>query len=282
MMARERITRQGEWLGLNRAAAYTLYQPRAQITLRLKTEHANAQESLWHRNEEWATISLFLSLSFSDTHTHTLTHTFHLSFFCQILSWPPSLHSSPCFWGSTILYGLSYCSSDSVMCIYCSICEIGGTGRQAYYYSITGARRFHNRGLSMSQTETLRHINFKQQTDCLTVVVQYIGGKKKFSCFPAESDLPPMGQWISRGVDLFPHRFWLLLSSSYLSYQRHPSHTPLHTSDPAPDSLWLINRLSKCLAGTQARAIWDFALSLSIFTVLSAFIRLHIPSLLAA
>lgn len=70
MMVRERITRQGEWLGLNRAAAYTLYQPRAQITLRLKTEHANAQESLWHRNEEWATISLSLSLSVSLTYTH--------------------------------------------------------------------------------------------------------------------------------------------------------------------------------------------------------------------
>ncbi len=61
------------------------------------------------------------------------------------------------------------------MCIYCSICEIGGTGRQAYYYSITGAGHFHNRELSMSQTETLRHINFKQQTDCYIVVVYYIG-----------------------------------------------------------------------------------------------------------
>lgn len=61
------------------------------------------------------------------------------------------------------------------MCIYCSICEIGGTGRQAYYYSITGAGHFHNRGLSMSQTETLRHINFKQQTDWYIVVVYYIG-----------------------------------------------------------------------------------------------------------
>lgn len=78
MMVRERITRQGEWLGLNRAAAYTLYQPRAQITLRLKTEHANAQESLWHRNEEWATSSLSLSLSLCIPHTHT--HFSSLSF----------------------------------------------------------------------------------------------------------------------------------------------------------------------------------------------------------
>lgn len=48
------------------------------------------------------------------------------------------------FWGTNILYRHSYCSTDSVMCIYCSICEIGGTGRQAYYYSITGAGHFHN------------------------------------------------------------------------------------------------------------------------------------------
>ncbi len=90
MMARERITRQGEWLGLNRAAAYTLYQPRAQITLRLKTEHANAQESLWHRNEEWATISLSLSLSVSShSCTHTHTHTLFISFLCQIFFRPP-------------------------------------------------------------------------------------------------------------------------------------------------------------------------------------------------
>lgn len=27
-------------------------------------------------------------------------------------------------------YGNSYCSTDSVMCIYCSICKIGGTGRK--------------------------------------------------------------------------------------------------------------------------------------------------------
>lgn len=171
MMVRERITRQGEWLGLNRAAAYTLYQPRAQITLRLKTEHANAQESLWHRNEEWATISLSVSL------THTYTHFSSLSFVKSSFDPPPpsSQHCPPCFWGTTILYGHSYCSTDSVMCIYCSICEIGGTGRQAYYYSITRAGHFHNHGLSMSQTETLRHINFKQQTDCYIVVVYYIG-----------------------------------------------------------------------------------------------------------
>lgn len=145
MMVRERITRQGEWLRLNRAAAYTLYQPRPQITLTLKTEHANAQESLWHRNEEWATI--FLPLH------HSHMHTFHP--FCQILLWPPmSCLPSPrsphalllvCFfWGTNILYRHSYCSTDSVMCIYCSICEIGGIGRQAYYYSITGAGHFHN------------------------------------------------------------------------------------------------------------------------------------------
>ena len=72
------------------------------------------------------------------------------------------------------------------MCIYCSICEIGGTGRQAYYYSITGAGHFHNRGLSVSQTETLRHINFRQQTDCYIVVVYYIGGE--ISAISAEGE----------------------------------------------------------------------------------------------
>lgn len=92
MMVRERITRQGEWLGLNRAAAYTLYQPRAQITLRLKTEHANAQESLWHRNKEWATISL--SLFSSSTHTHT--HTFHLFPLSNFLFTLPLTPSFPC------------------------------------------------------------------------------------------------------------------------------------------------------------------------------------------
>lgn len=170
MMVRERITRQGEWLGLNRAAAYTLYQPRAQITLRLKTEHVNAQESLWHRNEEWATI--FLSLP---SPCFLSPRTLFISFLCQIFFWPlPTLaspRSPPCFWGATVLYGHSYCSTDSVMCIYCSICEIGGTGRQAYYYSITGAGHFHNHGLSMSQTETLRHINFKRQTVCCVALV---------------------------------------------------------------------------------------------------------------
>lgn len=91
MMVRERITRQGEWLGLNRAAAYTLYQPRAQITLRLKTEHVNAQESWWHRNEEWATIFL------APSPFHSRTLTLFISSFCQIffLTPPPLLPSPP-------------------------------------------------------------------------------------------------------------------------------------------------------------------------------------------
>lgn len=95
MMVRERITRQGEWLGLNRAAAYTLYQPRAQITLRLKTEHANAQESLWHRNEEWATSSLSLPPSLPVSLTHIHTHTFHLFPLSNFLLTPPPAPPSP-------------------------------------------------------------------------------------------------------------------------------------------------------------------------------------------
>ena len=63
MMGRERITRQCEWLDLNRPAAHTLHQPKAQITLRMKTEHANTQENLWHRYRAWATISRSLSPS---------------------------------------------------------------------------------------------------------------------------------------------------------------------------------------------------------------------------
>lgn len=150
MMVRERITRQGEWLGLNRAAAYTLNQLRAQITLRLKTEHANAQESLWHRNKEWAPIFLSPSLSlvfFSHTHRYPF---FFISYPCQML--PSLLHDpsptlcSRCFWRTTTLYKHSYCSIDSVTCIYCSICEIGGTCQQAGYYSITWVGHFHNRG----------------------------------------------------------------------------------------------------------------------------------------
>ena len=83
------------------------------------------------------------------THTHTLT--LFIFFLCQIFFWPPlPLASYPphthllVFWGTTILYSHSYCSTDSVKCIYCSICEIGGTGRQAYYCSITRAGHFHN------------------------------------------------------------------------------------------------------------------------------------------
>lgn len=75
-------------MGLNRAAAYTLYQPRAQITLRLKTEHVNAQESWWHRNEEWATIFL-APLSVSLSHAHT----FHLFLLSNFLFDPPSTPS---------------------------------------------------------------------------------------------------------------------------------------------------------------------------------------------
>ena len=65
---------------MNRAAAYTLNQLRAQITLRLKTEHANAQESLWHRNKEWAPIFLSpsLSLLFFFSHAHRYPFYFHL------------------------------------------------------------------------------------------------------------------------------------------------------------------------------------------------------------
>lgn len=73
--------------------------------------------------------------------THTF-HLFHLLRFLFTFCLAPSLYS--CFFLDSILfYGNSYCPTDSVMCIYCSICEIGGTGRQAHYYSITGAGRFH-------------------------------------------------------------------------------------------------------------------------------------------
>lgn len=79
-------------------------------------------------------------------YTYVHTHTFHL--FVKFSFHPLScfiLLRSPCFWDIVLLYGHSYCSTVSVMCIYCSICEIGGTGWQAYYYSITGAGHFHER-----------------------------------------------------------------------------------------------------------------------------------------
>lgn len=81
----------------------------------------------------------------------TLTCTLFIPFvkFCSDLPCLPPFAPLPTlcslfFWGTNILYRHSYCSTDSVMCIYCSICEIGGIGRQAYYYSITGAGHFHN------------------------------------------------------------------------------------------------------------------------------------------
>lgn len=111
MMARERITRQAEWLGLNRAAAYTLYQPRAQITLRLKTEHANAQESLWHRNKEWATIAPCVA----SLHIRAYTH---FSSLCQVFFSPsvllyPSalslfLRHSPPLWAFLLFHWFCY------------------------------------------------------------------------------------------------------------------------------------------------------------------------------
>lgn len=85
---------------------------------------------------------------------HTLFHL--LNFFL------PSVLLHLCillvFSDSILFYGNSYCSTDSVMCIYCSICEIGGTDQQAHYYSITGAGRFHSRAPSQAQTEALRHV----------------------------------------------------------------------------------------------------------------------------
>lgn len=218
MMARERITRQGEWLGLNGAAAYTLYQARAQITLRLKTEHANAQESLWHRNKEWATI--FPSPSLSPTLAHTLFITFLLSNFLfspprpRIL--PRPLLRRPCFWGTTLLYGHSYCSSDSVMCIYCSICEIGGSRRQACYYSITEAGHFHNRGLSSPPDRNVTSLTNNGRICCIVVVavVAYIGGEVLGESVNAQHSTRRLilheraKVW---RVDLFQNRLWRLL-----------------------------------------------------------------------
>lgn len=75
---------------MNRAAAYTLYQAGAQITLRSKTEHANAQESLWHRNKERATIFLTLPSFLPDSHTH-----FHRFPLLNFLPHPPPPPASP-------------------------------------------------------------------------------------------------------------------------------------------------------------------------------------------
>lgn len=97
MMVRERITRQGDWLGLNRAAAYTLYQTEAQITLRWKTEHANAQESSWHRNKEWATVYVCVCLCHC---THTLSFVKFLFTLCLA----PSLYSSCVFRFNPLLW----------------------------------------------------------------------------------------------------------------------------------------------------------------------------------
>lgn len=126
-------------------------KPRLKLHLGGKREQANAQESSWHRKKEWATVCVCVCV-------WHCTHTFHLFHLVNFLFYPLSCSISVFlgFFGDSILfYGNSYCSTNSVMCIYCSICEIGGTGRQAHYYSITGAGRFHSRGLSQAQTEAL-------------------------------------------------------------------------------------------------------------------------------
>lgn len=174
MMARERITRQAEWLGLNRAAAYTLYQPRAQITLRLKTEHANAQESLWHRKKEWATIAPCVA----SLHIRAYTH---FSSLCQVFFSPsvllyPSalslfLRHSPPLWPFLLFHWFCY--------VYLLLHFWN------WRHRLTSLLLFNNRswafftiaGLSQSQTEQLRHVNSDQQEDRHVVVKCCIGGE---------------------------------------------------------------------------------------------------------
>lgn len=136
---------------------------------------------------------------------------FDLSSLCPF-AFPRS--AAPSFWGSTVLYGHSYCSTDSLMCIYCSICEIGGRGRQAYYYSITEAGRFHSHtAINVSDRNITSH-QF-QKTDSLQYCTLYIILEKNISPIFTEGTECKQSPWLvfnkkdkvmGSRVDLFPNR----------------------------------------------------------------------------
>lgn len=126
------------------------------------------------------------SVCSSLTHMHALFISFLQSDFtltsCLSIPSHNPLPLSPAssFSGTTVLYRHSYCFTDSVMCIYCSICEIGGTSRQAYYYSITESGRFHShRAINVSERNITSH-QF-QKADSLQYCILCIILEKKFS-----------------------------------------------------------------------------------------------------
>lgn len=261
MMVRERITRQGEWLGLNRAAAYTLYQPRAQITLRLKTEHANAQESLWHRNEEWATISLSLSLS-SLFPLQTHTHTFHLFPLSKFLLTPPPLlplpgHSSLFLrlnhplWAFLLFHWFCY--------VYLLLHLWNWRHRP------TSLLLFNNRSWAFSQPWAInvpdRNITSHQfqTTDRLVYCCCVLYWRRNFTHLRRGNC-----EWQQSTARLIFNKGTMELAQEWIYFLTDtgyccPVPVPLAVSEPCiptpltlPKTLCLINRLSKCLAGTQA------------------------------
>lgn len=177
-------------------------------------------------------------------HSHACT--FPVLFRRQILLWPlvsPSLRfprsAAPSFWGTTVLYRHSYCSTNSVMCIYCSICEIGGTSWQAYYYSITEAGRFHShRAINVSDRNITSH-QF-QKTDSLQYCMLYIILYRKISPFLAEwTECKQSSSLVfnkkhnvmASRIYLSPNRSYLLMCCTWPTSSIRARHC--HTSDLA-------------------------------------------------
>lgn len=123
---------------------------------------------------------------------------------------PPSLffEAQP-----SLFYGHSYCSADSVMSVYGSICEIGGARRQGRRCSITGAGHFH------SPRPAAPSPRWKNR--CVTSAPNsgQDGPADKENLSPPPTQVPPHNEAMGRLA---------VNAALYLSRRRHVS------SDPAP------------------------------------------------